>query len=442
MQNNQSARLIVTLPPRHSKSLTASQLFPAWVLGKDPTLPFILTTYGSELSEKLGLGTRDIVASEAYQSIFPQTKLRKDVKSKRKWQTEHGGSYTAVGIGGAVTGTGGKIILIDDPFKDRAEAENKLTRDRVWEYYTSTLYSRLQGNGAIIILMQRWSTDDLVARVLDQAEEKKEANEHHDDWEVVNLPAVAEEDEYIDGVKTRKEGEPLWKHAYPLETLENIKSQMGTYYWISQYQQHPIAVETQEFRQDMFRYFADEDVEEKNLTYYTVVDPAISQRKEADNTCVLTVGKDKNSPNIYRIREDAGHYTPTQTVDLIFKHQQDYNSTVYVEKVAYQQALRYSVEEEQRRKEHYFSVKDFSPKGKKEDRIRELVALYERGVIFHRHTDKNYEEELITFPRGKRDDRIDAMSMVKDVVKQTKSTKKGKVMKPKHQGYFRKHLAR
>ena len=152
----EKVRIILTIPPRHGKSELASIRFPAFAIGKYPNIEFILSTYGADLSETMGMKTRDVISGEAYQAIFPGVELRADQKSKAKWMTNKGGTFTAVGIGGAVTGIGAKVILIDDAHKSREEAESATIRETVWQYYRDTLYSRLEGFGAIIIIMQRW----------------------------------------------------------------------------------------------------------------------------------------------------------------------------------------------------------------------------------------------------------------------------------------------
>lgn len=410
--NNRKTRLIITIPPRHGKTRLSSQLFPAWALGKYPGLNFILTTYGASLSEDSGMKTRDVIDSDNYQAIFPNVRLRSDVKSKAKWMTGHGGSYTAVGIGGAVTGIGGDVILIDDPHKDRKEAESAASREAVWQYYRSTLYSRLEGYGAIIIIMQRWHDDDLVGRILDFQKE----NQDVDQFEIVNFPAIATDDEYDISSPSpqkllRSAGTPLWEEEFSLDKLSNIRSNIGEYNWSSQYQQQPIARELQEFKEETFRKYEYADLLPiaSRLKYVTLVDPAISQSKNADNTVVLTVAKDTMGPNIYRIREDAGKYTPSQTVDIVMKHQQEYRSEVWLETVAYQKSLKYALEDEQRKREAYFTISEVKVDNK-EMRIRGLVPLYERGVVFHKQDDHLYEAELLQFPNGKHDDRIDCMS--------------------------------
>ena len=423
-------RIILSIPPRHGKSVLASNYFPAWALGKYPTLKFILSTYGAELSEKMGMQTRDIISNEKYQAIFPGIKLRPDVKSKSKWMTNKDGSFTGVGIGGAVTGIGADFIIIDDPHKSREEAESATVRETVWDYYRSTLYSRLEGYGAIIVIMQRWRNDDLVGRILEHSQEMKEAGEVYDDWTVINFPAIAEENEYDESHNLlRSQGEPLWKEKYPMDVLDNIRTNSGVYNWASQYQQSPISAETQVFRSEYFKYYEEKDLINKNLKYYTFVDPAISDKDSGDNCVITTIAKEIEGPNIYRIREDAGHYSPQKTIDIIFKHAIEFKSDIWLETVAYQKALKYNIEEEQRKREVYFALKETSTSNK-EVRISGLLPLYERGVIYHKRSDVEYEKEALQFPKGRRDDRLDAMSFSLEAMDQTRVRRFAKVFYP------------
>lgn len=442
-------RLILSVPPRMGKSQEASIYFPAWALGKVPALKFIVSTYGAELAEKNGKETRDLIASDTYKMIFPNTSLMQDMKARANWLVESKndkgvtstakGQYYATGIGGAVTGYGADIIIIDDPHKDRAEAESETMRKAVWDYYRSTLYSRKEGEGVIIIIMQRWRQDDLVGLLLEEDEKLREAGQPTEDWEVISLPAVAEEDEFYRGECVRKEGESLWPSKFPLTTLESIK-QLSPYYWASQYQQNPILAETAEFKKDMFQYYEDDDIKYKNLRYYTLVDPAISQKKSADNAVVLTVAKEIGGPNIYRIREDAGKYTPQQLVDLIFLHNTEYRGDVWIETIAYQEALKYMVKSEQVKKEKYFVVHEIKSRSAKETRIRGLLGLYQNKIIWHKKgVDANYELELLSFPRGRRDDRIDCMAFLLQALEYNPSSSMfAKQYKPKWNGYGKK----
>lgn len=442
------ARLILSVPPRSGKSELASVLLPAWALGRDPRAQFILSTYGAELAEVMGRKARDVMSAPEYAACFPGVSLREDQKAKAKWLVEYrgkngetrrdGGGYTAVGVGGALTGIGARVIIVDDPFKSREEAESPRERERVWDYYRSTLYSRLEGAGAVIVIMQRWHGDDLVGRLL--AEQAAKGAGPGDEWEVVNFPAIAEEDE-VDpetGEIWRREGEPLWPSKFPLAVLENIRATMSEYNWQSQYQQKPIPRETQEFKPELFKVWDAAEVEKLRfagrLRYATAVDPAISQSRAADSTVVLTVAKEIGGPRIFRIREDAGRYTPSQTVDLIFSHQLEFGSDVGIECVAYQRALKYAVTEEQRRRERYFPVVELKATGDKATRVRGLLPLYAAGVVSHMPGDRAYEAEALQFPNGKHDDRLDAMAHTLQMVGNT-SYARAKTVRSKIGGF-------
>lgn len=447
IEEKKKKRIILSVPPRHGKSQLASIYFPAWALGKRPKTKFIVSTYGAELAEKNGLETRDLIGSVAYSQIFPLTTLKQDMKSRSNWMVENRdpagagekGQYYAVGVGGAVTGYGAECIIIDDPHKDRAEAESPTMRQAVWDYYRSTLYSRLEGQGVIVLIMQRWRQDDLVGLILEEEEKKKAAGQAYDDWEIISLPAVAEEDEYYLGEKVRKAGEPLWKNKFSLDVLETIR-QTSPYFWASQYQQNPILAETAEFKQEMFQYYDPEDLKYKNLRYFTFVDPAISQKKSADNAVVLTVAKEVGNPNIYRIREDAGRFTPQQLVNLIMMHNASYGSDVWIETVAYQEALKYLVQEEQKKQMKFFVIHEIKSSVGKEIRIRGLLGMYQNKIIWHlKGADSAYELELMAFPKGRRDDRADCMAFLQTALETHGSTGiVAKTYKPRFIGYGRK----
>jgi len=426
VESGEIKRLIIQMPPRHGKSQLASIYFPAWYLGRNPDKEIITASYSADLARDFGGKTRDVIADSQYQAIF-DTKLKADSKSKDKWHTDKGGSYTSVGRGGPITGRGANILLIDDPLKDRAEAESQVIRESVWDWYTSTAYTRLEKDGAVVVIMTRWHTDDLVGRLL-EAEEKG-----GDEWEVVTFPGIAEEDEQY-----RKMGEPLWPDKFDLETLENIKQNIGIYDWFSLYQQHPVASEAQEFHRDWFRYYSDEDLLGKDLYVYSVTDLAISKKEGADNTATVVLGKEKNKPEIYILDIYYGQLDPGQTIDYLFHLKARFGNRFVragVEAVAYQKALQYFIKEEQKKREDYFDVVELKASGNKELRIRGLIPMFKAGTIFQRNTFYQLEEELLTFPVGKRDDVIDALAYVTQVLRPTQ-TKKRRSYVPQHKGYL------
>lgn len=433
LQRGESSRIIIEMPPRHGKSLTATMLFPAWALGKSPKWPIIISSYSSDLAEDFGQKTRDFMNEPNYQAIFP-TRLRQDTKAKGKWMTEGNGGYTAAGVGGSITGRGFKIGIIDDPFKNSEEARSEVYREKIWNWYTSTFYTRQESVSMIVVIMTRWHLDDLVGR-LEAQESKAEAEglKNYDKWEYVTFPAVATEQE-----DNRKIGEALWPEKFNREKLDGIRNTVGPYDFASLYQQKPIPAGHQEFLPSWFRYYDKKrDLVGKNLEYFTTVDLAISEKDSADESVILTVAKERNGPDWYRIEETAGHMNPLEVIDAIFHHRTNYRGEVYIETVGYQKALKHFIIEEQRKRKIFFNVNELKRNNHaaKETRIRGLIPLYGARVIWHRKDqDAEYERQLLEFPFGGKDDRIDAMASQLEAVTHTEydlpKGKKSEEIKP------------
>ena len=214
-------RLMIFMPPRHGKSELSSRKFPAFYLGHHPTHEFISSSYSGDLAMDFGRDVRNLMVSDAYNALFPNNQLSEDSQAKNKLHTKKGGMYFAVGVGGSTTGRGANVLNIDDPVKDRAEAESPVQRDNVWEWYRSVAFPRLMPGGAVVLTMTRWHEDDLAGRILNQEAEGGEK------WEKLILPAIDENET------------PLWPAAYPLETLKNIRSTIGPHDWASLYEQRP-----------------------------------------------------------------------------------------------------------------------------------------------------------------------------------------------------------
>jgi len=235
-------RLAVCMPPRHSKSLIGSQIFPAWSLGRHPKRSIITATYGQELADFFGRSVRNLVSDPIHRAIFSNCRLAEDSTSIYRFSTTAGGSYYSVGRGGALTGRGADLLIIDDPIKDAEEARSELTRRGLHEWYTSVARTRLQAGGAIILISTRWHRDDLVGFVLGQPGGK--------DWHLVCMPAIAEVDESF-----RLRGEALWPGKYPLEALEQIRREVGPEVFIRLFQQHPGAAEGTIFKRRYWQFY-------------------------------------------------------------------------------------------------------------------------------------------------------------------------------------------
>jgi predicted phage terminase large subunit-like protein len=242
-------RLIITLPPRHLKSICASVAFPAWSLGHDPNLKFICASYSQDLASKHARDTRLLMQSPFYQTAFPGTRLKGSRPAEDELETTRGGYRLATSVGGTLTGRGGNVIIIDDPIKPQ-DAMSVVKRQAVKDWYDGTLYSRLNDkqNDVIILVMQRVHMDDLVGHVLDKG-----------DWVVLNLPAIAEVPECFDlgdgRVYTRSPGGILHPAREPKSVLDDAKMSLGSMAFSAQYQQRPMAEGGNIVKGDWFKVY-------------------------------------------------------------------------------------------------------------------------------------------------------------------------------------------
>ena len=228
--SGQLKRLIINMPPRHTKSEFASYLFPAWFLGRYPNKKIIQTAHTAELSVGFGRKVRNLIQSEDYQKIFKGVALSADSKAAGRWNTNKGGEYFAIGVGGAVTGKGADVLVIDDPHSEQDAtigAYNPDVYDKVYEWYTSGPRQRLQPGGAIIIVMTRWSKRDLTGQIIKNSTQKEGSSE----WEVIELPAIM------------PSGNALWEEFWKKEELLSLKAELPISKWSAQYQQDPTSEE-------------------------------------------------------------------------------------------------------------------------------------------------------------------------------------------------------
>lgn len=237
-------RLMVFMPPRNGKSELVSRRLPAYLFGKEPDASIIACSYGSDLASRMNRDVQRIIDSPEYYELFPNTTLNgSNVRTTAKGSylrnsdifeiVDHKGVYKSSGVGGAITGMGMKYGIIDDPYKNRQDANSETIRNGIWDWYVSTFYTRLEKGGKILITLTRWHEDDLAGKLLRIAENDPTA----DQWTVLEFPAIAEGELHSDD--QRKEGEALWPDKYPLEELYKIKSTVGSYEWNALFQQRP-----------------------------------------------------------------------------------------------------------------------------------------------------------------------------------------------------------
>lgn len=412
------------MPPRHGKSQLASIDFPAWFLGRNPDKEIITASYSAELALDFGSKTRYKIEGEQYQKIF-NTKLRQDERAKAKWLTQDGGSYTSVGVGGPITGRGADVLIIDDPIKNREEAESEIMRKKIWDWYTSTAYTRLEKGGAVILILTRWHMGDLAGKML----ESNDAG----DWVVVNLPAIAEQDE-----EYRNKGDALWPEKYTIEDLEKTKRVVGTYDWSALYQQNPVPAEDQEFKPHWFKKRSQGEVDKLNTRRFLTIDTAISKKAHSDYTGLCDNSIDRE--NFWNLRAWQMKVSPKELIDLLFTlHEKRSYEKIGIEKTIYLDAIKPFLDDEMRKRNRFLPIVELQHnQTSKETRIRGLIPRYESGSVFHIEGECNdLEEQLLTFPVSINDDVADAVAYQPQITECGIPKKEFKVMRPSYTAYNR-----
>jgi len=396
--SGQLKRLIINMPPRHTKSEFASYLLPAWFLGKYPEKKIIQTAHTAELAVGFGRKVRNLVQSEGYGKVF-DTKLSSDSKAAGRWNTHLGGDYFAIGVGGAVTGKGADLLIIDDPHSEQeAKQGNPAVFDSVYEWYTSGPRQRLQPGGAIIIVMTRWSKRDLTGQILKNAE-KDGVNE----WEVIDFPAIL------------PSGTPLWPGFWKKEELEALKAELPVAKWEAQYQQNPTSEEGAIVKRDQWQIWEKSDPPSCEYVIQSW-DTAFEKNNRADYSACTTWGvfqhPNKNGdlrPNIILLDAFKQRMEFPELKKKAFDMWREWNpDTLLVEKRAAGAPLIYEM------RKIGIPLSEYTP-GKGSDKIARVNAisdLFASGVVWCPETRWADEvmEEMASFPNGDHDDLVDSSS--------------------------------
>ena len=400
-----SPRLILQMPPRLGKSTIASVGFPAWHLGRNPQHEFISCSYSGALAMTFSRKVRQMLREPSFKTTF-KTRLDPDSQSAEAWLTTSGGGYVAAGVGGGITGKGAHVLVIDDPVKNREDAESQNNRDSTWDWYTSTAYTRLAPGGGILIIMTRWHDDDLAGRLL------KNTTEGGDEWEVVKYPAIAEEDEEF-----RKQGEALHPERYDVTALDRIQRAVGPRDWSALYQQNPVADDGDYFTREMIQYYERDDVDLDRLRYYCAWDLAIGKRDRNDYSVGMVVGVDEFD-NLFIVDVCRGRFDGFELVERILDMYELWRpSIVGIEKGHIEMALGPFLEKrtrERRLSEAYF--KDLKVgRRDKEARARAIQGRMQQGMVFLPRNETftgPLVAELLRFPNGVHDDQVDALAWI------------------------------
>jgi hypothetical protein len=275
-------RLIVNMPPRHTKSEFASFLLPAWMVGRNPKLKIIQATHTGELAIRFGRKAKTLIDSDDYRKIF-DTRLREDSQAAGRWETAQGGEYFAAGVGGAITGRGADLLIIDDPHSEQ-DALSATAMESAYDWYTSGPRQRLQPGGKIVCVMTRWSTKDLTGKLLAHQKETKS-----DKWHVVEFPAILEDDD---------PPVPVWPEYWKLEELESVKATLPVGKWNAQWMQNPTSEEGAILKREWWRKYDREDIPALHHVIQSY-DTAFLKKETADYSAITTWG-------IFYPDEDSG----------------------------------------------------------------------------------------------------------------------------------------
>ena len=388
-------RLIVNMPPRHTKSEFASYLFPAWVMGRDPHTKIIQATHTAELAVGFGRKVKNLLDSEIYRDVFPEIELARDAKASGRWSTNEGGEYYAVGVGGALAGRGANLCIIDDPVSEQ-DALSPAALDNIYEWYTSGPRQRLQPGGSIIIVMTRWSIRDLTAKVL-----QKQAEGGADQWEVVEFPAIFPDTDNV-----------LWPEFWSRDELEGVRASIPVAKWNAQYLQNPTAEEGAIIKREWWNVW---DHDDPPVVDYVIqsYDTAFTKSERADYSAITTWGvfypDEGDEAAIILLDAEKGRWEFPELKDAAMRLYQEFEpDMVLIEQKASGTPLTQDL------RKMGIPVSGFTP-GRGADKFSRMNAcspVFESGMVWCPETRWAEEviEECAAFPNGEHDDLADSMT--------------------------------
>jgi predicted phage terminase large subunit-like protein len=404
-------RLIINVPPRHGKSQLSSRLFPAWFMGRHPEESVILATYSDKLSWDFGREVREIVEDPLYGQVFPDVRLR--TASVDRIETEDGGKGFFVGRGSAITGRGALGLLIDDPIKDRVEADSLVTRKKLWEWYNQVAKTRLLSSiGWIVIIQTRWHEDDLVGRLTDPLNPDYSAVEGPK-WKIIDLPALSLGKGDPLG---RPQGAALWPQRFPVAYLEEMR-EADPRGFQALYQGSPTPEKGNFFPADKIRTYnrGDRPPNDK-LRFYGASDHAVSTAQDRDKTCLMIVGIDSDN-NIWIMEDIVWSHIPAdrmveQMIDLMAKYKP---LMWWAERGHISKSIGPFLHKRMRERETYCAIAEVTPVHDKKSRAQSIMARMAMGMVYFPNFAPWWMEarqELLQFPYGVRDDFVDALAWV------------------------------
>ena len=390
------SRIIVNMPPRHTKSEFASYLLPAWLIGKNPELKIIQTTHTAELAVRFGRKVRNLMGMEIYRQVFPEVELRADSKAAGRWETGQGGEYFAAGVGGAITGRGADLLIIDDPHSEQ-DALSETAMENAYEWYTSGPRQRLQPGGSIVVVMTRWSLKDLTGKLI-----KAQASDvMSDQWDVIEFPAILPSDNI------------LWPEFWKKDELLRVKASLSLAKWNAQWQQNPTAEEGAIIKKEWWNTWEKETIPPVSYIMQSY-DTAFSKKETADYSAITTWGvfqpEEGGADNIVLMDAKRGRW---DFPELKAKAMEEYEywepDMVLIEAKATGTPLT----DELRRMG--IPVVNYTPSrgNDKHTRMHMVAPMFESGKVWapERRFAEDVIDECAAFPNGDHDDFCDSMSM-------------------------------
>lgn len=390
-------KLILQTPPRSWKSRLICEAI-AWAFWNVQNTDIIYTWHSISLLESFSRNIRDRVMSPEYRSIFKDS-VKWDNWAVWAWSMTNNNQLMIYWVGWWITGKWWHRLIIDDPYATRQDAESDTIRKRVEEWYDSTFLSRRHNSEAwICLIMQRWREDDLVWYILEKEK----------DWEIVKIPAISDD------------WESFWASRFPIPFLEEMRTNIGDYFFSSQYQQEPFTESGWDFKRDYFRYEEMWNIQGiiPRMKIVSFLDPAISQKQEGDFSALVTVWHDLQSNLRYVLEVKHIKATPNEIISEVFDSARYWKTKgqsykMGIEVVQYQKMLALAIRDEMRRRDFHFTMEEVNPRWEKEARIRSILQpMYSSQSIVHIRGDKinELELELLKFPNAKHDDIIDSLS--------------------------------
>jgi predicted phage terminase large subunit-like protein len=387
-------RLIVTMPPRHGKTLHVSQALPAWALGRHPRRQIILASYGAELAEGNSRRARAYMRSDRWPF---ECKVSEESRAQNRWQTDAGGILIATGCEGGLTGYGADLLIVDDPIRDRADAESISTRERLWQWYSDVARTRLMPSGRIILCQTRWHDDDLAGRILNSEDGKR--------WTLLSLPAIAEASDALG----RAPGEALWPERFPLDELPSVeRGEISASSFSALYQQDPLPASGVTFQGEWMQNRYDVQPDRYVALRVMVIDGAWTAKTTSDPSALACWATDER--RYYLLESMAKRLEFPDLVPLVVACYREWKPHAVVAEAAASgiplvQMLA---------RETSIPIVGIPPKGDKVARVQAVTPLFETGKVLLPKSAPwldAWMEEHLRFPAARHDDQVDCTSL-------------------------------